>query len=102
METVPVTGFAANFSPIPRIAPPPLGREIAGAEKDDRSDALLFSCFACGVELSRHLISLLQRYTGTMKQKDDRVQKLISQTIWSYCGLLYNSEKKSQHCELFC
>src|ERR1700674_5647653 len=27
---VPVTGFAANFSPIPRIAPPPLGSEIAG------------------------------------------------------------------------
>jgi hypothetical protein len=24
---VPVTGFAANFSSIPRIAPPPLGRE---------------------------------------------------------------------------
>src|SRR5262245_41606380 len=30
MEPVPVTGLAANFSPIPRIAPPPLGNEIAG------------------------------------------------------------------------
>src|SRR5437773_10489692 len=30
IEPVPVTGFAANFSPIPRIAPPPLGSEIAG------------------------------------------------------------------------
>src|SRR6266849_6102102 len=29
-EPVPVTGFAANFSPIPRIAPPPFGREIGG------------------------------------------------------------------------
>src|SRR5258708_14995869 len=27
---VPVTGLAANFSPIPRIAPPPLGNEIVG------------------------------------------------------------------------
>lgn len=27
-DPVPVTGFTANFSPIPRIAPPPLGREI--------------------------------------------------------------------------
>jgi hypothetical protein len=30
IEPVPVTGLAANFSPIPRIAPPPLGRETAG------------------------------------------------------------------------
>ena len=31
IEPVPVTGFAANFSPIPRIAPPPFGRDIDGA-----------------------------------------------------------------------
>jgi hypothetical protein len=31
IEPVPVTGFAANFSPVPRTAPPPLGREIEGA-----------------------------------------------------------------------
>ena len=31
IEPVPVTGLAANFSPMPRIAPPPLGREIEGA-----------------------------------------------------------------------
>src|SRR5438876_11331349 len=30
---VPVTGLAANFSPMPRIAPPPLGSEITGAEE---------------------------------------------------------------------
>src|SRR5881397_3600054 len=30
MEPVPVTGLAENFSPIPRIAPPPLGSEMAG------------------------------------------------------------------------
>ena len=29
MDPVPVTGFAANFSPRPRIAPPPLGKLIA-------------------------------------------------------------------------
>jgi hypothetical protein len=32
IEPVPVTGLAANFSPMPRIAPPPLGKEIDGAE----------------------------------------------------------------------
>src|SRR6059058_4812446 len=31
MEPVPVTGLAANFSPTPRIAPPPFGRAIAGS-----------------------------------------------------------------------
>jgi hypothetical protein len=30
IEAVPVSGFAANFSPMPRMAPLPLGREIAG------------------------------------------------------------------------
>lgn len=28
---LPVTGFALNFSPIPRIAPPPLGKLTCGA-----------------------------------------------------------------------
>jgi hypothetical protein len=32
---LPVTGLAANFSPIPRIAPPPLGSVIAGAAGDE-------------------------------------------------------------------
>ena len=30
MDPVPVTGFAENFSPMPRMAPPPLGSEIDG------------------------------------------------------------------------
>src|SRR5262249_30368441 len=30
IDPVPVTGLAANFSPIPRIAPPPFGRLIVG------------------------------------------------------------------------
>ena len=30
IEPVPLTGFAANFSPIPRIAPPPLGKRKRG------------------------------------------------------------------------
>ena len=32
MEPVPVTGLAANFSPIPLIAPPPFGTLSWGAE----------------------------------------------------------------------
>lgn len=31
-EPVPVTGLAENLSPMPRMAPPPLGKEMAGAE----------------------------------------------------------------------
>lgn len=30
MEPVPVTGLAANFSPMPRMALPPLESEMAG------------------------------------------------------------------------
>jgi hypothetical protein len=30
IDPVPVAGLAANFSPIPRIAPPALGKVIAG------------------------------------------------------------------------
>jgi len=29
-EPVPITGLAVNFSPIPRIAPPPFGKEMDG------------------------------------------------------------------------
>jgi hypothetical protein len=31
-DPMPVTGLAANFSPMPRIAPPPLGRESVGGD----------------------------------------------------------------------
>src|SRR5689334_3906357 len=37
IEPVPVTGLAANFSPMPRMAPPPLGKTIAGAEVEKAS-----------------------------------------------------------------
>src|SRR5438874_7184010 len=30
IDPVPVTGLAANFSPMPRMAPPPLGKLIDG------------------------------------------------------------------------
>lgn len=36
--SVPVAAFAANFSPIPRIAPPPEGRLIEGGLKGEDSD----------------------------------------------------------------
>jgi hypothetical protein len=38
-EPVPVTGFAANFSPIPRIAPPPVGKLRAGSGVEDPADS---------------------------------------------------------------
>src|SRR5512138_2310774 len=33
MVPVPVTGLTENFSPMPRIAPPPLGSEIDGTDR---------------------------------------------------------------------
>src|SRR5258708_4495008 len=36
IEPVPVTGFAANFSPIPWMAPPPLGRDKVGGAAGPR------------------------------------------------------------------
>ena len=55
IEPVPVTGLAANFSPIPRIAPPPLGSEICGAVNGEASalpflslsPVVPFSAMAC-------------------------------------------------------
>src|SRR5690349_8746115 len=38
-DPVPVTAFAENFSPIPRIAPPPFGKLICGAVKAELSSA---------------------------------------------------------------
>src|SRR5215218_7143695 len=32
MEPLPVTGLAENFSPMPRMAPPPLGSDIVGGD----------------------------------------------------------------------
>jgi hypothetical protein len=34
IDPVPVTGFAPNFSPIPRMAPPPFGSEMVGGAGD--------------------------------------------------------------------
>src|SRR5713226_3414029 len=45
-EPVPVTGLAANFSPIPRIAPPPLGSVMDGAVSWFLSGVLCSSWFA--------------------------------------------------------
>ena len=52
---MPVTGFAANFSPIPRIAPPPLGRLSEGngvvfAGESGRCDELAFPDRSLGAD----------------------------------------------------
>jgi hypothetical protein len=49
MEPVPVTGLAANFSPIPRIAPPPLGSDIEGREVEALPVVALVSLSKLGV-----------------------------------------------------
>ena len=41
----PVTGLTANFSPMPRIAPPPFGKAIAGGVAMEEVDAPSFEAF---------------------------------------------------------
>src|SRR6266567_535012 len=41
IDPVPVTGLAANFSPMPRMAPPPFGRLIVGEAGAEFSSAAL-------------------------------------------------------------
>ena len=53
MEAVPVTGFAANFSPMPRMAPPPLGKEIAGAADAENGPTATVSNEFCSNAVTR-------------------------------------------------
>jgi hypothetical protein len=47
IDPLPVAGLVPNFSPMPWIAPPPLGSEIVGAEiRRPLSESALFSLFA--------------------------------------------------------
>jgi len=48
---VPVTGLAANFSPMPRMAPPPLGKLICGGVKEDGSGEDAFAGDGSELEL---------------------------------------------------
>ena len=67
---VPVTGLAANFSPIPRIAPPPLGSDTLGAAtpneldrfapgKESVLDPELLSELATPIELVSELTTII-------------------------------------------
>jgi hypothetical protein len=60
IDPVPVAEFTPNFSPIPRMAPPPVGREIDGTENaplpDDDSDVgEAFAFDVCGAEVGEPL-----------------------------------------------
>src|SRR5215468_12036535 len=60
IEPLPVTGLAANFSPMPRIAPPPLGRDIDGAATINWSPRLPESRVSvCGADLPTLLFQSL-------------------------------------------
>ena len=70
-----MTGLAANFSPMPRIAPPPLGREIEGAAGVAEalpcrywlrlSPSASISPWSYVVQISYPVIKLFQRLTQT-------------------------------------
>src|SRR5258708_39151780 len=78
IEPVPVTGLAANFSPIPRIAPPPFGSEICGEfTRNLSSEAApllaLSSCWAC--------TTLLQAVPSADSFLTMRIRKVTTQTV---------------------
>ena len=78
IEPVPVTGFAANFSPMPRIAPPPLGREILGAANGVPSfgDCVLVSPFCL---LGSSMNPPLQKTSLTIS--DPETDRLLSSVL---------------------
>ena len=47
-DPVPVTGLAVNFSPMPRMAPPPFGSAMDGGAEADPLDAALDVPFDAG------------------------------------------------------
>src|SRR6266849_5224849 len=70
IDPVPVTGFAENFSPIPRIAPPPFGRPTWGALT--ANDGAFASLAVMLMELFPSLISVLLSYCGTRPARNLR------------------------------
>jgi hypothetical protein len=73
-DLVPVTGLAANFSPMPRRAPPPLGSVICGAANGELSAVGPFWPFAPVVVLSAmgHPASLRHRGRRTRHRSGTR------------------------------
>jgi hypothetical protein len=69
MELVPVSGLAANFSPIPRIDPPPLGKEMLGTGAGDPAVVLSASVLGvrdCGIETSYKKAPVATFLTGKL------------------------------------
>src|SRR5215472_7906755 len=58
-DAVPVTGLVSNFSPIPLIAPPPLGTAIASTKGDLLLEASLCGCVLLGFPSSFSYIWML-------------------------------------------
>jgi hypothetical protein len=65
----PVTGFVANFSPMPRIAPPPLGREIEGAANAERPP----SVDSDGLSVAMPILCCSMDYVLARSARDDGV-----------------------------
>ena len=77
MEPVPVTGFAANFSPIPRMAPPLFGRFIAGGETAKLLSCWLVVSFCAFLWLMGNTITFHDIGFGVLN-------KMHSTTIYNY------------------
>ena len=60
VEPVPVTGLAANFSPIPLMAPPPLGSEIVGANELFCRSPFVSGLFSWAISSSQAIDGLWQ------------------------------------------
>src|SRR5712691_5850092 len=68
IEPVPLTGLAANFSPMPRMAPPPFGRlTCVAANGDEGVTPVPFSCSAIPASLSAGCCRRIQPLTGAVR-----------------------------------
>jgi hypothetical protein len=90
---VPVTGLAANFSPMPRMAPPPLGSDIEGADA-----ALLLAAsfvfslllfFSSGITFTfkNHIFKVFPGKLSKPLRSSHHTSSIACQTICYYYGI---------------
>jgi len=85
----PVTGLAANFSPTPRMAPPPFGRVTGGARTWKPSLSVsLFSLFWSGNATICYCLRSTRRkaYSLAFFDIDEKQYEAISQQVAKDAG----------------
>lgn len=91
-EPVPVVGSTENFSPIARMAPPPLGREIVGVDPWPRpvpaavpevpfSPPLLSCLVLLGIIVGHMIRSFAEQDSESLPARNTRLSVLLSFSV---------------------